>query len=263
MDTTDGQSVTKRRLRQFGIRDLMLVSACLAVTLGLYREAYLGVAMAVLLTLAFAALVRQTKQLDGWWRLPTSFRFAAGAVLSLLVEGVLGWCSGYFGGVLVQWYLAFACARGVMLGFACAALFVGVMRSFAATFLTWREPDVRLGLSGRAALVVLCIPLWYSLPLRDAGVLAIARSIGLPAIVADLRAFEEQRWPLRIHPERYPALMRLGVNKVNLGRGDDFHAETGVQHVDYLFHGAEGDGSLEVQTSTMTWRQVGRWEAAE
>jgi hypothetical protein len=254
---------TKRRLRQFGIRDLMLVSACLAVTLGLYREAYLGVAMAVLLTMAFTALLRQTKQLEPGSHLPVSFWFATGAVLSLLLDGLLGWCSGYFGGVLVQWYIAFVCARVVMFSFALAALFVGVVKAFTAAFVDWRSPPVRIGLSGRAAIVVLCVPVWYSLPLRDLGVRMRVRSIGMPAIVADLQEFEKQRMPIGIHPERYPALKRLGVKTVNLRRGNEFHAETGMEHVHYLFHGSLGDGSLDVQTSTMAWRRVGRWEAAE
>jgi hypothetical protein len=264
----DYQTITRRRLRQFDLRELLGIATCLAGTLALYRDAQFGVANAVVLTCAASVVAWQTKRVERWSDLPFEFPIAGVAVASLAMEWTIAWLLGSGVLNLSTWisvptdsllvYLSVPCLllRLFLLTWTTISALGHCIAKVAKRPLPWHDRQARFSLSGRLALVILSVPIWFSFPLHDAAALKLAREIGARAIVTATLAHARQRRsqsrPVTISSY---VLVRLGIHQ--FGEGDPIEQ----YYVHYDRYGRlryrlvlQDTGEWEVRLSTRTMR---------
>lgn len=246
----------RRRTRQFGILELLALTTCLALTLGLYVNIPGGVAIALVLTTSLATVGWHAKRIEHLSEIPTTYNFVALVLLSLVIELLLAWAVGYYGGHLWPLYYALVCVRIVLLIFSSGAAFVECVHWVSGDALPWEHPTQRIGLSGKIAVAVLCVPIVYATPLFHYGVLQCSRSVDVEALVAECE-FEEQHPRTFVPPyDRYPILNRLRVTYVSAHEDGSYLLVRPEDDVRYRLEPAMGKWRFWVQYNSFSWRRV-------
>jgi hypothetical protein len=165
--------------RQFGLRGLLLAVGLIAVLLGMWRHSPLGIAAAITLGSGVAFV---------FWEARRSINLPEMAVIvgaSLALELALGWAAGFFGYPWRDLYYVGSIARAGVLLWACIELLGEIVILLRSRPRSWREEEICIGPVGRLLLFSLSVPLFYSLPMRDFGVLCFAVQVGAEEIARD------------------------------------------------------------------------------
>lgn len=246
----------QRRRRQFGILELLALTTCLAFTLGLYVNIPGGVVIALVLTTSLATIGWHAKRIEYLSEIPGTYNFVALVLLSLVLELLLAWANGYYGAHLRPLYYALVSVRIVLLIFGGGAVIFACVHWFSGDTLPWEHPTQRIGLSGKIAVAVLCVPMMYATPLFHYGVLQSSRSVDVAALVAECKLHDERPGTFFPPYKRYPILHRLGVTSVRANDDGGYWLACRNHPVSYRLEPAMGNWELWVQCDSLSWRRV-------
>lgn len=246
----------RRRTRQFGILELLALTTCLAVTLGVYVNILGGMAIALVLTTSLAIVGWHARRIEHLSEIPATYNFVALVLLSLVLELLFAWANGYYGEQLRPLYYSLVCVRIVLLLFSSGAAIFACVHWFSGDALPWEHPTQRIGLSGKIAVAALCVPIVYATPLFHYGVLQCSRSVDVEALAAECE-FEEQHPRTFVPPyAAYPILNRLGVTYVRAHDDGSYFLSRSEDNVQYLLEPDMGTWRLWVESGSLSWRRV-------
>lgn len=246
----------QRRRRQFGILELLALTTCLTFTLGLYVNIPGGVVIALVLTTSLATIGWHAKRIEYLSEIPTTYNFVALVLLSLVIELLLAWANGYYGTHLRPLYYASVCVRIVLLLFSSGAAISACAHWLYADPSAQKNPSRQIGVSGKIAVAVLCVPIMYATPLFHYGVLQCSRSVDVAALAAECE-LEEQHPRTFVPPyDRYPNLNRLHVTYVSARDEGSYILVRREDNVQYLLEPDMGTWRLWVESGSLSWRRV-------
>jgi len=130
----------QRRKWQFGILELLTLTTCLALSLGLYANVPGGIAIALVLTTSLAVVGWHAKRIENRSELRATYNFAALVLVSLVIEMLLAWAYGYFGAYARPLYLMLIGARMLLLTLGGGALIFDCIHYFSGDQLPWEHP---------------------------------------------------------------------------------------------------------------------------
>lgn len=245
--------------RQFGILELLALMTCLALTLGLFVNIPGGVVIALVLTTSLALVGWHAKRIQHLSDIPATYNFVGLVLLSLVLELLLAWAIGYYGAYLQPLYYALVSVRIVLLLFSGGAVIFECVHWFSGDTLPWEDPAHRIGLSGKIAVVVLCVPIVYATPLFHYGVLQCVRSVDVAALAAECRLHEESRETFVSPDKHYPILHRLGVKYVGAHDNGSYSAVRDDGGARYRLEPTSNGWELWIESGSLSWRRVHSW----
>jgi hypothetical protein len=265
------EAVTRRKVSQFGMREMLALITCLALTLSLYRGGgALSMLNALPLTLGLAAIAWQVKRVDRWSDVPFEFTIAAVAIITLLLEMLTAWLWGigqlyawwpqhveFIGKTLTTVFPVILCLRTFVLLWSMVDVLAHFVGWIARAPRRWEEHRARFDLLGRVGIALLAVPFWYSFPLRDIAAQRAAESVGAEAIVKAVMAHEDGARKLIHYNETEttsPVLLRLGISKLQEWRGQHRYLLRDDTRVTEYWLQRLPNGQCEVRLGTRTMR---------
>jgi hypothetical protein len=146
--------------------------------------------------------------------------------------------------------------RIVLLLFSGGAAFIEFVHWFSGDPLSWEHPTQRIGLSGKIAVAVLCMPFVYATPLFHYGVLQCSRTVDVAALAAECRLYEENRDKYLPPDKHYPFLQRLGVTYVRAQADGTYDLWDRARKVQYRVGPTSSHWELWIQCGSLSWRRV-------